>query len=164
MTNSIDLVTGNKITFTDSEQSGIDLDSLVKGEGSAHASRHESGGADEITGIPSSDDIDELSTIITTITSSATPTPVRASTRTVLKITAQSEDFELQNPTGTPVEGDLLKVEVTDDETGRAITYDTDYADGTAKRATTTTASTRLMQIFEYSGSSWKCEHSAEDV
>ena len=110
------------------------------------------------------DDIKELSTVITTITSSATPTPARASTKTVLKITAQSADFELQNPTGTPQEGDLLKVEVTDDGTGRAITYDTGYADGTAKRATTTTASTRLMMIFQYSGSVWTCEHSAEDV
>ena len=110
------------------------------------------------------DDIDELSTVTTTIASSATPTPARASVKTVLKITAQAADFQLQNPTGTPVEGDLLKVEVTDDGTPCAITYDTGYADGTATRATTTTASTRLVQIFEYDGSNWLCMYSAEDV
>ena len=103
-------------------------------------------------------------TVTTTITSSATPTPARASTRTVLKITAQSEAFELQNPTGTPVEGDMLKVEVTDNGTPVAITYDTDYADGTVKRPDTTTASTRLMMIFQYSGSEWTCEYAGEDV
>ena len=109
-------------------------------------------------------EIDELSTVTTTITSSATPTPARASTRTVLKITAQAADFQLQNPTGTPVEDDLLKVEITDDGTARAITYDTDYADGTAERATSTTASTRLMMIFQYDGSNWTCEYIGEDV
>jgi hypothetical protein len=53
MANEIDLITGNKITFTDSENvAGVDLDSLVKGEGSAHASRHNPGGADAMDIIP----------------------------------------------------------------------------------------------------------------
>jgi hypothetical protein len=141
----------NKLYFIDDETAEVTLNELANPTGFA-------------TEAYVDNEIDELSTVTTTITSSATPTPARASTRTVLKITAQSEAFELQNPTGTPVEGDLLKVEVTDDGTGRAITYDTDYADGTAERATTTTASTRLMMIFQYDGSNWTCEHSAEAV
>lgn len=47
MANYIKLAS-NKLVFTDSEQTDVDLDSLVKGEGSAHASRHQNGGADEI--------------------------------------------------------------------------------------------------------------------
>lgn len=141
----------NKLYFVDDETAEVTLNELANPTGFA-------------TETYVDNEIDELSTVITTIASSATPTPARASTRTVLKITAQAADFQLQNPTGTPVEGDLLKVEVTDDGTGRAITYDTGYADGTAERATSTTASTRLMQIFEYDGSNWLCEFSAEDV
>ena len=141
----------NKLYFTDDETAEVTLNELANPTGFA-------------TEAYVDNEIDELSTVTTTITSSATPTPARASIRTVLKITAQSEAFELQNPTGTPQEDDLLKVEVTDDGTPRAITYGSDYADGTAKRATTTTASTRLMMIFQYSGSVWTCEHSAEDV
>lgn len=164
----IDLVTDGKFRVKDSEQTTfVDLDSLVKGESSAHASRHESGGGDEIdltgldgsglTGVPSSDDIDELSTVITTITSSATPTPARASTRTVLEITALAAAAELQNPTGTPQNMDMLWVKITDDDTGRAITYDTDYQDKTGGGLPdTTTAGKELNMLFCYNSTDSK--------
>jgi len=76
-------------------------------------------------------DLDEQSTITTTITSSATPTPARASIRTVLEITALAAAAELQNPTGTPQNMDLLWVKITATGANRAITYDTDYVDKT---------------------------------
>lgn len=41
---------GTVLKFQDDDvTTAVDLDSLVKGEGSAHASRHQSGGADEIS-------------------------------------------------------------------------------------------------------------------
>jgi hypothetical protein len=100
------------------------------------------------------DDVDEESIITTTITSSATPTPARASKKTLLRITAQTAAFELQNPTGTLVYGDMLWVDVTDNGTGRAITYDTDYADDySAELPTDTTAGKTLHMLFRYAGS-----------
>ena len=40
---------GTVVKFQDDDQTAKDLDSLVKGENSSHASRHEDGGADEIS-------------------------------------------------------------------------------------------------------------------
>jgi hypothetical protein len=95
----------------------------------------------------------EESIIKTTITSSATPTPARASKKTLLVITAQAAAFELQNPTGTLVYGDMLWVDVTDNGTGRAITYDTNYADDySAELPTDTTAGKTLHMLFRYDG------------
>lgn len=102
-------------------------------------------------------DIDELSTITTTITSSATPTPARASTRTVLEITALGADAELQNPTGIPKNMDMLWVKITDDGTARALTYDTDYQDKTGDGLpSTTTISKELNLLFVYNGTDEK--------
>lgn len=96
--------------------------------------------------------VDEQSKITTTIVSSATPTPARASKKTELVITAQAAAFELQNPSGILVEGDLFYVEVTDDGTGRAITYDTDYDDpNSATLPTDTTANKTLSMLYRYS-------------
>ena len=67
--------------------------------------------ADQLDGYEASD----FATITTTITSSATPSPARASIRTVLEITALAEDAEIQNPTGTLQNMDMLWVKVTDD-------------------------------------------------
>lgn len=111
-------------------------------------------------------DIDELETVTTTITSSATPTPARASTRTVLEITALGADAELQNPTGTPKNMDLLWVKVTDDGIARALTYDTDYADKTGDGLPdTTTAGKELNMLFVYNStdSAWDLISSVEE-
>ena len=166
--------TDGKVYIRDTENAWTSLSDLIGLV--AHAESHESGGTDEIdltglngsglTGIASSDDIDELSTITTTITSSATPTPARASTRTVLEITALGADAELQNPTGTPAKRDLLWVVITDDGTARALTYDTDYADKTGDGLpSTTTISKELNLLFVYNStdSKWDLVSSVEE-
>jgi hypothetical protein len=171
----------NKIMFEDSENTtALSLTELQ--EMSAHASDHYPGGTDEL--LLDEDDmstdsedkgasqqsikayVDEESIIKTTITSSATPTPARASKKTLLVITAQAAAFELQNPTGTLVLGDMLWVDVTDNGTGRAITYDTDYADDySAELPTDTTANKTLHLLFRYDGSNlqllWTDEEAA---
>jgi len=161
-------ISGNKLMFVDGENTtALSLTELQ--EMSAHASDHYPGGTDEL--LLDEDDmstdsedkgasqqsikayVDEQSTITTTIASSATPTPARASKKTLLQITAQAAAFELQNMTGTLVYGDMLWVDVTDDGTGRAITYDTDYADDfSATLPTETTAGKTLHMLFRYDG------------
>jgi len=88
-----------------------------------------------VTSVANADITDERvyaaqSTITTTITnSSATPTPARASKKTEYEITALSEAAEFGEPTGTPANGDLLFISVTDNGTTRALTYDAIYDD-----------------------------------
>ena len=164
----------NKLYFIDDETAEVTLNELANPTASAHATSHYPGGTDEL--LLDEDDmstdsedkgasqqsikayVDAIKTITTTITSSATPTPARASTHTVLEITALAEAAELQNPTGTPVNRDLLWVVITDDGTGRALTYDTDYQDKTGDGLPdTTTAGKELNMLFVYNGtdSAW---------
>ncbi len=94
---------------------------------------------------------DELSTIITTIASSATPTPARVSVRTVLIITALAEPAQLQNPTGTLKNMDLFWVKIKDNGTAQAITYDTKYADKSGMGLPDiTVANKELNMLFVY--------------
>lgn len=74
---------------------------------------------------------------ITSITSSATPTP-NFDTMDQLNITALAEAAELQNPDGTPDDGDVMIIRIKDNGTARALTYDTQYrAVGTILPSTT---------------------------
>ena len=136
----------NKLYFIDDETAEVTLNELANPTGFA-------------TEAYVDNEIDELSTVTTTITSSATPTPARASIRTVLEITAQSEAFELQNPTGALQNRDMFWITVTDDGTGRAITYDTDYQDKTGDGLPdTTTAGKELNMLFVYNATDGKLD------
>jgi hypothetical protein len=164
----------NKIMFEDSENTtALSLTELQ--EMSAHASDHYPGGTDEL--LLDEDDmstdsedkgasqqsikayVDEQSTITTTIASSATPTPARASKKTEYEITALSEAAEFGEPTGTPANGDLLFISVTDNGTTRALTYDAIYDDPySAELPTDTTANLTILMLFRYSTARTKWE------
>ena len=116
--------------------------------------------ADKLDGYDASD----FATITTTIASSATPTPVRASKYTLYEITALAEDPTFGEPTGTPQKGDRLLFWITDDGTGRTISRNAVYENGTAEMASGTTASTKLTELYIYNGTKWQCVYSAEDV
>lgn len=89
--------------------------------------------------------------IVTEIADSATPTPARASFKTMLVITALDSAAELRNPTGTPVMGDLLWVSILDDGTGRALTYDTEFVTKcSSSLPSTTTAGKELNMLFKH--------------
>jgi len=104
-------------------------------------------------------DLDEQSTITTTIASSATPTPARASIKTEYEITALSEAAEFGEPTGTPANGDLLFISVTDNGTTRALTYNAIYDDPySAELPTDTTANLTILMLFRYSTARTKWE------
>lgn len=97
--------------------------------------------------------------VTTTIASSATPTPARASEKTELEITALAEAATFGEPTGTPVNGDLLLISVTDDGTGRAIGHNAIYsAPYSADLFTTTTANKTFFELFRYSSARTKWE------
>ena len=135
----------------------------------AHAENHEDGGSDEIDltgldgsgldGVATDSELTEQSLIITTIASSATPTPTRASKKTELEVTAQAADAEFGAPSGTPVNGDLLFISVTDNGTPRALTYNAIYDDPySAELPTTTTANLTILMLFRYSSARSKWE------
>jgi len=104
------------------------------------------------------------SLIITSEASNATPAVARASKKTMHILTALAAASEFQNPTGTPANGDLLWLCVLDDGTGRALTYDTEYADYGTTPPTTTTANKELNILFKYSlaANKWGCICSTE--
>lgn len=104
-------------------------------------------------------DTDEQEMVITSITSSATPTPARASKKTELEITALAAGAEFAAPSGTPVNGDLLFISVTDDGTTRALTYNAIYDDPySAELPTDTTANLTILMLFRYSSARTKWE------
>jgi len=60
---------------------------------------------------------------------------------------------------GTPVAGDFLEVQITDNGTARAITWGTSFAASTVALPTTTVISTLLHVLFEWdtTSSKWIC-------
>jgi len=100
----------------------------------------------------------------TSIASSATPTPSISGMKNLYIITALAEDATFGEPTGSPQAGDCLLIWITDNGTGRTIGWNAAYTDGIVERPTSTTASTRLVVLYIYDGSNWKCEFSGEDV
>jgi len=107
----------------------------------------------------SDDDLTEQSLVVTTIASSATPTPARASKKTELEITALAAAAEFAAPSGTPVNGDLLFISITDNGTTRALTYNAIYDDPySAELPTDTTANLTILMLFRYSSARSKWE------
>jgi len=146
----------------------------------AHASDHYPAGSDEL--LLDEDDmasnsadkgasqqsikayVDKLDTIVTTITSSATPTPARASKATILEITALAEDPTFGAPTGTPVAGDILIIRIKDNGTPRTLSWNAIYRK-VAGIPTITRASKTLYIGFIYNStdSKWDCTGSREE-
>jgi len=63
------------------------------------------------------------------------------------------------NLTGTPMQGDQLRIDFTDDGTARAITWGASFEAGAAPLPTTTAISTRLDTVFFWNTvtSKWRC-------
>jgi hypothetical protein len=82
---------------------------------------------------------------------SATPA-INTDTTDVVHITAQSAAITsfTSNLTGTPVDGDSLRISVTDDGTARALTFGTSFEASTVALPTTTVISARLDMGFFY--------------
>lgn len=97
---------------------------------------------------------------VVTTTQSATPT-INTDNTDMATITglAQAITSMTTNLSGTPVMGDFLEIQITDNGTARAITWGTSFAASTVALPTTTVISTLLHVLFEWdSGSSkWVC-------
>jgi hypothetical protein len=91
-----------------------------------------------------------------TTASSATPTPPGAATRTWYTITALAAAAELQAPSGSAADGNMILLRIKDDGTARALTYNAIYrAVGTTLPATTVLSKT-LYMLFIYNSAATK--------
>jgi hypothetical protein len=94
------------------------------------------------------------------VTQSATPT-INTDNTDVAHITglAQAITSMTTNLTGTPVEGDTLRIDITDNGTARAITWGASFEASTCPLPTTTVISTRLDVGFVWNTvtSKWRC-------
>lgn len=91
---------------------------------------------------------------------SATPA-INTDLYDVVHITAQSAAITsfTSGLTGTPIEGDKLDIDITDNGTAQAITWGTSFESGSATLPTTTVISTRLDVSFVWNvvTSKWRC-------
>lgn len=94
------------------------------------------------------------------VTQSATPA-INTDVTDVAHITglAQAITSMTSSLTGTPVEGDQLRIDITDNGTARAITWGASFESSTASLPTTTVVSTRLDIMFVWNSvtSKWRC-------
>jgi len=97
---------------------------------------------------------------VVTVTQSATPT-INTDNTDVAHITglAQAVTSFTTNLSGTPVNGDTLRINITDDGTARAITWGASFEASTVALPTTTVISTRLDVgfIWNTATSKWRC-------
>lgn len=98
--------------------------------------------------------------------SNATPGPAIWSNRTIHVITALAAAAEFAAPSGTAYDGDMLEFIITDDGTGRALTYNAIYVDKGIALPSTTTAGKELSILFQYNSadSKWGCKSSVEET
>jgi hypothetical protein len=93
----------------------------------------------------------------TSTASSATPTPTGDRKRNELYVTALAEAAELQAPSGTPANGNMLIVRMRS-AANRALTYNAIYSGIVDTLPTTTTANKTLYMGFIYNSTSSKWE------
>lgn len=88
-----------------------------------------------------------------------TGTALSVATCDEFDVTAQAGALKLNNPGGTPVNGQKLIIRIKDDSTPRALTYDTQYRAVGVTLPTTTVASktTYIGLIFNSTDTKWDC-------
>lgn len=96
---------------------------------------------------------------VVTVTQSATPT-INTDNGDIFDITglAQAITSFTTNLSGTPIAGQRMTIEVTDNGTARALTFGSSFAATTVSLPTTTVISTRLRMQFEWSSVTSKWE------
>lgn len=92
------------------------------------------------------------------VTQSATPT-INTDTTDIASITGLAQAITNVTVSGTPVAGDPLIVEITDDGTGRAIAWGTSFESSTITLPPTTVAGVKLTVGFMWNAvtSKWRC-------
>lgn len=90
-------------------------------------------------------------------TSSASPTPTGNYWRNQLTLTALAENTTIGAPSGTAVEGNMLKVVITATGATRTIGYNAALNAGNVTRTTSLPAGSTLTQIYQYANAKWTC-------
>jgi hypothetical protein len=97
---------------------------------------------------------------VVTVSQAAEPV-INTDNTTIAYITSLSQAVTsfTTNLTGTPVNGDTLIIDITDDGTGRALTWGSKFESSTVVLPTTTVASTKLTVGFRWNvvTSKWTC-------
>ena len=96
---------------------------------------------------------------VVTTTQSATPA-INSDNGDIFQITALAQAITSMttNLTGTPVEGQMMMIQITDSGTARAITWGASFVSGaSATLPTTTVISVMKVVLVQYTGSTWKC-------
>jgi len=85
-----------------------------------------------------------------------TGTSLSIATCDMFEITAQAGALKFNNPWGTPVDGNTIKVRIKDNGTARALTYDTQFRAIWTTLPTTTVISKTLYMWFIYNSADTK--------
>jgi hypothetical protein len=87
-----------------------------------------------------------------------TGTSLNCDTQDWFIVTAQAGDLKFNNPSGTPVDGQMLGIAVTG-TAARALTWDTQFEASTTALPTTTVTTARLNMVFAWRAdtSKWVC-------
>lgn len=101
-----------------------------------------------------------------TVASDATPNPVGSAEVNIYTITALAEAAEFAAPSGTPVDGNVLRIRILDDGTGRALTYNAIYRAIGITLPTTTTANKTLYigATYNSADTKWDCVATREEA
>jgi hypothetical protein len=104
---------------------------------------------------------------VTSLATHATPTP-DADTTDLYALTAQATAAAFANPTGTPGNGQTLRIRIKDDGTARGLTWGTAYVAGGTALPATTVLSKILNLWFQYDTDNalnrWQLLHAAQEV
>jgi len=91
---------------------------------------------------------------VTTATSAASHTATGGYLRNRLKVTAQAEAVTFNQPSGTPADGNMLLIQIKDNGTARAITWNSIFV---GEKPTTTTLSkwTYVLSVYNSTAAKW---------
>lgn len=154
--------------ITSSTSTALGVGSLEVGNASDTTIARSSGGVISVEGvvIPSISSTNTLTNkrvtkrVTSTSAPGATPT-INTDNCDAVHLTALGTAITSMttNLSGTPVEGDMLRIDFTDDGTARGITWGTSFESSTVTLPTTTVISTRLDVGFVWNTvtSKWRC-------
>lgn len=91
-------------------------------------------------------------TYVTTVASSATPTPTGDRRQNKLLVTALAADATFGAPSGTPTDGNMLLIRVKDDNTPRNLAYNAIYRAVGITLPTVTVAGKTIYLVGMYNG------------
>lgn len=110
--------------------------------------------------------IDDLRVSVTSVASSATPTPTGGSKENEYYLTALAAAAEFAAPSGTPANGNTLIIRIKDNATARALTYNVIYRAVGVTLPTTTVISKTIYigAIYNSADSKWDCVSVVEEA